>query len=174
LRLPVADYWKILSYYPCYKFDLLVYIVFLLHKLFMILDYIIPSLRAHMKRKKIELVLISDSNSIFLYIFWYYKPSRSSSDSNTFSLPNCVAKCSLVFTNNFSWSIDDVTWFFSSFFSRNSFIETFPIKQSPWLSFLWAFGSHAFSAISRTSDLRRCPMGNIAFESWKSERRERK
>ena len=51
------------------------------------------------------------------------------------------------------------------FFSRKSDIFTFPTKQIHCESFLKAFGSQAFLAISLTSDFCRCPIGNIDFES---------
>ena len=52
-----------------------------------------------------------------------------------------------------------------NFCCKNSGKLTFPIKQSPWESFFLAVVNFCLEAIERTSDLFKCPIGNIIFSS---------
>lgn len=61
---------------------------------------------------KLKLFTLTYSNCIFFRIFCYNKKSWTTSDFYTFSLTDRVRKCSFMFSDDFTLSIDYISWIF--------------------------------------------------------------
>lgn len=118
-------------------------------------------------------MLCSDSYGIFCYIFRYYKEGRSSTNFDSLSLPNGVAKGSFMLAENISFSVDDISRFFWEF-SFEKFLHTNFPDEAESLAIL-AFCIREICLSSSFTNLRLGEMSNRengVFELKRGETRE--